>query len=96
MKYSVAEIDDMRVYVGYLVSYEQQYISVQPEEVERRLRTYMINGTTLDELRNAVTANHAREWLKTHPGTEVPSITRGVMMRLNYMIGAPEVRHSAT
>lgn len=58
-KYSVQEIDAMRRDIamwGFLGS-DSYYPEQRAKEIEDRLRTYMQNGTTVDELRTALQKN---------------------------------------
>lgn len=55
MKYSLAEIDDMRRMTQERICSERGLFSseVSPDTVEDRLRTYIANGITFDEMRAA-------------------------------------------
>ena len=55
MKYSLAEIDKMRRMTKERICSERGLFSseVSPETVEDRLRTYIANGITFDEMRDA-------------------------------------------
>lgn len=54
-KYSIQEIDEMRSLVRTLLhpppTIRSMYISPTEDDVERHLRTYMLNGTRPEELR---------------------------------------------
>jgi hypothetical protein len=60
MRYSVDEIDQMRLYVMKLMNVNLLFLSGANHEqairadIEGRLRTYMMNGTTIEELIEAV------------------------------------------
>lgn len=51
-KYSISEIDEMRSYVRLTMN-RYGFTPYKTEEVESRLRTYMMNGTSVEELREA-------------------------------------------
>ena len=55
MKYSVEEIDQMRRLLRWSYPDEVPYMERdRAEDIENRLRTYMVNGTTVDELREGL------------------------------------------
>ena len=61
-KYSVEEIDTMRGFVTHLFPWGVSYRpEVRAREVEERLRTHMLNGTTPGELEAAAREHFERE-----------------------------------
>ncbi len=63
MKYSVEEIDEMRESVASMLQRKR----IPYSNIEERLRTYMLNGTTPDELLVAASPKETQEYLKSHP-----------------------------
>jgi hypothetical protein len=60
-KYSISEIDAMRQCLGWMFGSESYDPKQRAAEVEDRLRTHMLNGTTPEELTKARDEWIARE-----------------------------------
>lgn len=61
-KYTVGEIDRMRALIRWSYPCEVPfYETARAKDIEERLRTYMLNGTTVDELEEMRRAASKRE-----------------------------------
>lgn len=78
-KYSVTEIDEMRLSIAHIYYFGETYDGRErTADIENRLRTYMLNGTDPEELK-AVAEENIKSYHRNNEGDSTPARRRSYL-----------------